>query len=499
MAQDDKREGRFRYNPRRMKRIVLSLLLLAALAHAQTSQKAEPTTNANERGAARYLESIRKQPLLLYDFLHRMPKGGDLHNHVTGAVYAETYIQWAAGDGLCVRRTTLVLEKPPCDEAAGRPPAARALADPVLYREMVDAYSMRHFSGALPSGHDHFFDMFGKVSAVSHSTHVADMIAETVSRAGQNNVQYMELMVDDLDQGKGLALGANLGWDDRSESFESFRQRIDQNGAAEIVASGRKYLDQLEAGMRKTLRCDASGPQRDPGCDVTVRYIFEVYRGLPKAMVFAQTQIGFAMAAADPRIVSVNPVMPEDGYTEMHDFDLHMRMFQYFHQRYPQVKLTMHAGELSFGLVPPDGLRNHIRDTAQKAGAQRIGHGVDVMWEDDPASLLRELRDKKIAVEICLTSNDMILGVRGPRHPLNIYLSHGVPVTIATDDEGVARSTITNEYQRAVEEHGLTYPQLKQIAGNAIEYSFADDTTKQQLRARLAKAWIDFEKDCCGK
>ena len=138
-------------------------------------------------------------------------------------------------------------------------------------------------------------------------------------------------------------------------------------------------------------------------------------------------------------------------------------------------------------------MRDHIRKTIEIAGASRIGHGVDVMWEDDPLGLLREMAEKKIAVEICLTSNDLILGVRGARHPFSIYLQHGVPVAIATDDEGVSRSDITREYQRAVEGYGLSYSQLKQLVRNSIEYSFAAAEDKAHLRSELEQRFAAFE------
>src|SRR4029077_7972968 len=74
--------------------------------------------------------------------------------------------------------------------------------------------------------------------------------------------------------------------------------------------------------------------------------------------------------------------------------------------------------------------------------------------------------------EIALTSNDFILGVSGADHPFMQYLNAGVPLVIATDDEGVARSDVTHEYQRAVETYTLTYAQLKQLSRNSLEYSF---------------------------
>ena len=50
---------------------------------------------------------------------------------------------------------------------------------------------------------------------------------------------------------------------------------------------------------------------------------------------------------ADPHMLAVNPVMPEDGYVSMHDYELHMRIFEFLHKLYPKVHLTLHAGELA--------------------------------------------------------------------------------------------------------------------------------------------------------
>jgi len=80
---------------------------------------------------------------------------------------------------------------------------------------------------------------------------------------------------------------------------------------------------------------------------------------------------------------------------------------------------------------------------------------------------------RNVMVEICLSSNDLILGVSGQQHPLATYLTHGVPVALATDDEGVSRSEISREYLKAAEEQGLGYLQLKTMARHSLQYSFA--------------------------
>ncbi len=218
------------------------------------------------------------------------------------------------------------------------------------------------------------------------------------------------------------------------------------------------------------LHCETK--QAAAGCGVTLRYLYQVLRGLPREQVFAQILLGFELTKADPRFVGFNLVMPEDYYVPMHDFDLHMRIIGALHKFYPAAHVTLHAGELSMGLVPPEGLRFHIRESIERAGAERIGHGVDVMSEDDAIGLLKEMARKNVLVEICLTSNDVILGVSGDHHPLPEYMKFAVPVALATDDEGVSRSDMTHEYLRAVETYGLSYSDLKHMARESLEHGF---------------------------
>jgi adenosine deaminase len=108
------------------------------------------------------------------------------------------------------------------------------------------------------------------------------------------------------------------------------------------------------------------------------------------------------------------------------------------------------------------------------AHADRIGHGVDITYETGATDLMKTMAARGVAVEICLTSNDVILGIQGKQHPLNVYLANGVPVALATDDPGVSRDDMTNQYMRAVEDQGLRYAQLKRIARNSLEYAFVE-------------------------
>jgi adenosine deaminase len=283
-------------------------------------------------------------------------------------------------------------------------------------------------------------------------------------------------------------LGKRVGFDG---NFDQTTAKLRDGGIAALVAGLRAQVDQMEERRVGDLACKEK-PDSLP-CQVRVRYIFQVLREFPKEQVFAQTLAGFMLANEDPRVVAVNFVQPEHGLTAMRDYHLHMRMVDYMHRLYPRVHIALHAGELASGLVPPEGLRFHIREAIEIGHAERIGHGVSVMYENDPLGLLRLMKQRHIAVEINLTSNDLILGVSGANHPLPVYRKYGVPIVLSTDDEGVSRTHLTQEYQRAVLTYGLSYANLKEIVRNSIEYSFLPPTEKAAARLDLEKRFQRFE------
>ena len=441
----------------------LSALFGGVLALAlATVSTAAPASNADR--TARYFEQIKSQPVPLALFLRRMPKGGDLHNHLSGAIYAESMIAWAAADGRCANLKTMTVSSAPCRD--GAVPVADAIRNVAVYHDMVDAFSMRDFvAHSGESGHDHFFATFAKFGGADDGRD-AESIAEAANRAAEDHVSYLELMMSPgmFEAGAG-AIGS--AWtDDLDAQYAANAPRLPA-----IVAKTRTYLDQTEAKARGLMDCDTPRPQ--PGCEVTIRYLAQVIRTFPAPAVFAQSQFGFELAKADPRVVGVNLVAPEDDPTTLRDYDKQMRLLGYLGKRYPTVSLTLHAGEVTLGLVPTADLRFHIREAVEVAGARRIGHGVDVKYETDAEGLLREMAAKKVLVEINLTSNDVILGVAGADHPFQTYRAAGVPLALSTDDEGVSRIDLTHEFERAVRTYPLSYADLKTMVRNSLDYSFA--------------------------
>lgn len=446
----------------------LTALLLACLAPA-TAQASSPL--ADEGAVSALFDRVVAQPARLRVFLQAMPKGGDLHNHLWGQPYAEDFMAWGADKGLCASRAKPAITPPPCQAPDSEPLKDLGRRNEALWTAMIEALSTRGRGQGLGvsdvTGHDDFFGSFDRFGAVAMREPGA-MLASARASAAAGRVSYLELMQNPAAAMRAAAIAGEKPWnrDDFAGALAALAPALPA-----LVAEGRAETDAMEQDAARRLGCrgDAGGPD---ACAVAVRYHAFALRALSPAQVFGQLAYAFALAERDPRFVGVNFVAPEDGPVAIADFDLHMRMFRFFAARHPSVKLSLHAGELDLGLVPPRDLSHHIRDSIEIAGARRIGHGVDIPYEADAPGLLARMARDRIAVEINLTSNDTILGVRGARHPLALYRAAGVPVVLSTDDEGVSRSDMTNEYLRAATEQGLRYADLKQIARASLEYAF---------------------------
>jgi adenosine deaminase len=451
-------------------------LLLAALLGACAT--APPTSG----GIDAHFETLKATPARLTPFLRAMPKGADLHSHLSGAIYAESYIEWATADGLCLVLASRAFAEPPCDAQAGRPPVAQALADTAAYNAQVDALSMRNYEKGAASGHNQFFATFARFGAAT-SRRAPEMLVEAMSRAADQNILYLELMTSP-GMSAARALGQQVGWSDDPDRFlEGLRQRGLDGIARQAAADNAASL----AGARQLMACGSSAPR--PGCAVTVRFLAQVVRTAPREQVFAQVALGLALAAKGPDFVGINLVAPEDDRISLGDYSAHMRMVGALRRHFPAAGISLHAGELAPGLVPPKELRFHIAEAVRVAGATRIGHGVDILHEDGAETLLAEMARRNVMVEINLTSNDVILGVSGHQHPFMTYRAFSVPMALSTDDEGVSRIDLTREYERAVMSYGLNYADIKALSRNGLSHAFiAGDSLWQDSRRFLPVA-----------
>jgi adenosine deaminase len=434
------------------------------------------------RAARAYQAAIHDGPLALRAFLDQFPKGADLHIHLSGAIYAETFLRDAGEDKLCIDPAGLKFARDdkgnPIKEPCAPPltPASEVASNQALYDRLVNAFSMRSFVPTPGfSGHDQFFATFGRYGGLDKK-HIGEWVDEVANRAAMQNQQYVELMETPVfTHAVYIAAQNPLKPDPTAQDFAAYRDTLFAVGLRDEIFVDREDVRAAEALRREIEHCGT--PLAAPACQVEVRYIYQILRGNSPEQVFAQTLLAFetisqTMAANEPGFVGLNFVMPEDGYLSMRDYTLQMKMLDYLHSVYPKVHISLHAGELAPGLAPPEGLRFHIRQAVELGHAERIGHGVDIAEEDDAAGLLKEMAAKHVMVEINLSSNEGILGVKGAEHPFPLYRSAHVPVALSTDDEGVSRIEITGEYLRAALDYHLSYGDLKQLARTGMEHSF---------------------------
>ena len=439
--------------------VLITLMLVNGRVHAGDQMVSE-----------HFAEITTKTPEL-YAFLRAMPKGGDLHSHMVGSAYSEEYIEWGIKEKMCVELATKRITNPPCDVRAGKPLLKHAVKNLATYASLVDALSTRNYHLRDVSGATQFFGSFAGFDAVTETENGPGYgLASAVKRAADQNILYLELM---FSEGMRAArkLGKTIKWDN---NLIRLRQQLMDSGVRELAKKTRSVYDAMEKTARTILNCSSKKIllQGNDFCGVQVRYIASLKRIVPKEQLFAELVHAFELVKTDPRIVGINLVGPEDAPITLRNYRQQMELIGSLKKIMPGVSVTLHAGELKLGMVPPRYLRSHIRDAVEIAQAQRIGHGIDIMHENDPYQLLQTLVDRDVLIEINLTSNDIILGVKGEDHPFPTYLKYGVPVTLSTDDEGVARINLTHEYLRAAQSYNLTYDQIKTMSRNSLTYSF---------------------------
>ena len=477
-----------------------SLLLALAFASAPALAKG-PASTANEAATARHYASLiagepKTSELTL--FFTQMPKGGDLHHHYSGSVYAESYVDFLDMQGYCVDKRSYRIETDKQVVALERAKPAKernclstaeVYADDHTYRELLQRWSNKDFHnhGAIQPPPDRlFFQTFGFFGPVSNAN-FREGLQELKKRAILENVSYIETMfkmspfVVNKEFDKQAWLNVN---DDKA--FEA------QMGAwLAVLEQDEGFRKQTEDFVTKIHEA-AEGIDDDR---FTMRYQTYVLRLLDPSQVFSSMVSGFKAAKMSDKIVGVNIVGQESTMVSMRDYTLHMKMFRFLKSRYPDVKVAMHAGELAMGDVPPEGLKFHIDQALVVAGANRIGHGIDLAHESNAPAILAKMRQDDIPVEINLTSNAFISGIEGANHPVTIYRKYGVPYVISTDDAGVTRHTLSNEYVLFASRYKPDYAEVKRTSYNSIKYAFLPAAEKARLTRQLDERFARFEAD----
>lgn len=422
--------------------------------------------------AERWFEELKASatPQQLYTFLYAMPKGGDLHNHLSGAGLSEWW--WDAA---------LAQEK-----------------------NGYTYYTKVRINNCVPYGSNEFganpyLLMFRTLQASSYAA---------LDDCQKGEYQRLQDLTAQQKQGWLDSIRLNQPSEGRDEFFSTHWQRLNDLWRnpyvmAEILyrnmeAFGREGLLYLETQQDaySGLKPDGSSFKPDEAVaiyrqrlaasdakatGVTVRFQTDILRFTPDAEEDLKRQYAFVDQHRD-MWVGINMVGREDnekGYPLRF-----LPVLRELRRHYPDINLSIHAGE-------NDEPNTHVRDTLL-LGAKRIGHGVNLI--KDPETMLL-MRNGPYLVEINLISNLLLEYVSDySQHPFPEYLRIGIPVALSTDDRGMWDSNMTDEFYVAVREFNLSWEEIVQLGRNSLQYSFVEEPVKQRLLAEYDKRMAAFKE-----
>lgn len=443
-----------------------------------------------------YFEKIRDNEAALTAFFSQMPKGGDLHHHYSGSIYAEPLLAHAIVENFYLNTETMQVEKE--KPSSGNWEQFSTLKNngtlDVYKQKIMQKWSVKDYNHVDYPSDKLFFESFSKFSPAIEGNFGQGLL-ELKNRAITENVSYIETQLstipcsmntDDLTSFNNRLRQLAKAKDEKgiTQSLDSVYNALQQKNAKSYASN---FNTNFVAKLHNELKIDDER--------FKMRYQNFVLRFMEPVDLFKNLVIAFISADSSPLMAGVNIVSPEDGETSMKDYWLHMVMFKYCHSRFPNVKYTLHAGELTLGLVQPEDLTWHINAAIHIAGANRIGHGVDMAYEQNSYDLLQYMARKDIPIEINLVSNEFILKVKENRHPLTLYKEFGVPIVISTDDAGILRTNMTEQYVLLAKRYkNITYTDIKQFVYNSINYSFIqENSVKKQLLKNLDSRFKTFE------
>ncbi len=412
-----------------------------------------------------YFQHIHNNPQKLDTFLRHMPKGGELHYHLAGGPSPEYMLALVAKKQYCIAADSLSISKG-SETCTGISTQTLSPASTVFNR-IIKSWSLEQFVAGKESAHDHFFNTFPKFMPL-----VIDfkpyLIANVLQRAAQQNELYLEIldMADDARSLQFSTLITNVPTLSEKKKTLLANKAFQENIDLTVFTA-----EHLEKQTKQILGC--SNQPNNKGCKIEARFLYYVLREQPLDSFFAQALNAFAAVARSPKaLVGVNLVQAEDAPLSLQEYNKQMQIFNYLHAQYPNVHISLHAGELTPALVTRDELKDHIYNALFIGHAQRIGHGTDIIFEQQAKKTLTYMQQQQIAVEINLISNQKILNLNPQQIPFQVYLEHHVPITLSTDDEGILRTDLTEQYVNAAQEYHLDYATLKNINRNALTYAF---------------------------
>jgi adenosine deaminase len=484
-----------------IKVLISSLLAVTFIAGATVGASAKGNSEngtKNEKTVSDYFEKAKDHQPSLIAFLQQMPKGADLHNHISAVIEIETVLKYAAAGGydFDIENKKFVagsdgniganyIKSDLLKELYNGNSSVVTTGERELIMSVIfDNLSMRNYEKSDENSHDLFFQYFFRTINVDAS----EYYKEVFTRAVNQNISYLELMT-------------NLDDD--------------------------VYYDQINAVKEQILKENGKKPT-----DLTVNFIATVNRN--QSAERFKSKLAQAIAIYDnPKrhTVGITILSAEDDIISQQEFSAQMQAIDdavklRAENGQEPINFHLHGGELTLDYSEYEILTDRVSETVYTGHAKNVGHAVSVAWNNDVYTLLKYMRDNRIGVTICPTSNEAILGVAVQDNQFGLLWEADVPVAIATDDEGLSRTNLTNEFAKIITAFDLSYAEVKYLAFSSLDMSFvsgksifAEDnrdfsftiseynemivnyknlTQKERLELDLFRRFYDFEKSMCA-
>lgn len=424
------------------------------------------TAAASAQDFATRYEEIRGQatPKQLYAFLQAMPKGGDLHHHATLSFYAHNVLPAAIEIQKLGYRYYTRTSFHACDDNENGPI--------VIYQNISQA-NLKQLSACRQKDYTPLDTLTAEQKRGWLSAHILD-------ESHENRNEFFEEIVNRLTP---LARNPHLF----AELFAQNLKLFSAEGIRYVEAQWGPFLNEKADGSQYTpdeaIAIVTSRLKQPDVASTGISYRFQLT--IIRFRADLEQQIRNLHLFIEKRrdlFVGINAAGREDN-----DKGYALRMLSAFREARRQhsgIPLSIHAGE-------KDSPGPEVRNTLL-LGASRIGHGVNLI--DDPDTMLL-MRNNRYLVEINLVSNRVLDYVPDlSKHPFPEYLRFGIPVCLNTDDRGSWDSNFTDEYFHAVSLFRLTWSELRQLARNSIEYSFAPKELKDRMLASYEADLARFEQ-----
>jgi len=264
--------------------------------------------------------------------------------------------------------------------------------------------------------------------------------------------------------------------------------RVARECAEDLTADGVVYAEvrfapelhrQRGLGLDDAIEAVLAGfADGSSGTELTIRTICSAMRNADNSLEVAQAAVRWR----DQGVVAFDIAGAEDGFPP----DDHIRAFQFCQRE--NFHITVHAGE-AYG-------PRSIWKAVQYCGSERLGHGIRIVedirhdehGEPELGRLAHFLRDRRIPLEVCPTSNVNTGVVESiAEHPIDQLIDLRFRVTLNTDNRLMSGVSMSSEMAALVDAFGYGWDRLRWLTVNGMKSSFLPFRERLQIIEQVIK------------